>query len=217
LKKMSNEGDRSAKTVMDRITENLGSYKFGPSSSIDAGIDEDNSPMTYGFEALASDDKDNIVNELMKKSVIGDNFEQLHAVPTKMSRRAKKLLKKKEKEGTKGAGWFHMPATEMTAERKRDLKLIQMRSVIDSKALYRRNYQKTLPKYYEIGRVVDNPIDFYSSRIPKKQRKATIADELLADNELNNMCKMKYKEVMSRKLSRKRLIQRKNKQKEKKQ
>ncbi|KRZ51762.1 NADH dehydrogenase [ubiquinone] flavoprotein 1, mitochondrial [Trichinella nativa] len=182
---MSSEGDHPAKTVMNRITENLRAYKFGPSTSIDASIDEDDLPMTYGFEALVSDDKGNIVNELMKKSVIGDNFEQLHAVPTKMSRRAKKLLKKKEQQGTKGAGWFHMPATEMTADRKRDLQLIQMRSIIDSKAFYRRNFQKALPKYYEIGRVVDNPIDFYSSRIPKKQRKATIADELLADNELN--------------------------------
>lgn len=36
---------------------------------------------------------------------------------------------------------------------------------------------------FQVGTVVDNPVDFYSSRIPKKQRKRTIVEELLADAE----------------------------------
>ena len=35
----------------------------------------------------------------------------------------------------------------------------------------------------QMGRVVDNPVDFYHSRIPKKERKKTLVDELLADQE----------------------------------
>ncbi len=35
----------------------------------------------------------------------------------------------------------------------------------------------------QIGKVVDNAADFYHSRIPKKQRKKTLVDELLADAE----------------------------------
>ena len=31
---------------------------------------------------------------------------------------------------------------------------------------------------------MDNPVDFYHSRVPKKQRKRTLVDELLADAEL---------------------------------
>lgn len=31
--------------------------------------------------------------------------------------------------------------------------------------------------------MVDSPLDFYSSRIPKKERKRTIVEELLADAE----------------------------------
>lgn len=34
---------------------------------------------------------------------------------------------------------------------------------------------------FQIAKVVDNPADFYHSRIPKKQRKRTLVDELLAD------------------------------------
>ena len=35
----------------------------------------------------------------------------------------------------------------------------------------------------QMGRVVEGPADFYHSRIPKKQRKATLVDELMADAE----------------------------------
>ena len=32
-----------------------------------------------------------------------------------------------------------------------------------------------------MGTIVDNPIDFYSDRVPKKQRKQTILEELIED------------------------------------
>ena len=32
-----------------------------------------------------------------------------------------------------------------------------------------------------MGKVVENAADFYNGRIPKKQRKQTLVDELLAD------------------------------------
>ena len=35
----------------------------------------------------------------------------------------------------------------------------------------------------QFGQVVEAPADFYSSRIPKKQRKSTMVEELLADAE----------------------------------
>lgn len=36
---------------------------------------------------------------------------------------------------------------------------------------------------FQVGTVVDSPVDFYNSRMPKKQRKRTIVEELLADAE----------------------------------
>lgn len=35
----------------------------------------------------------------------------------------------------------------------------------------------------QVGTVVDNPVDFYHSRVPKKGRKRTMVEELLADAE----------------------------------
>ena len=37
------------------------------------------------------------------------------------------------------------------------------------------------PSSGQIGTVMDSPADFYHSRVPKKQRKQTIVEELLAD------------------------------------
>lgn len=36
---------------------------------------------------------------------------------------------------------------------------------------------------WQVGTVVDNPVDFYHSRVPKKARKRTMVEELLADAE----------------------------------
>lgn len=36
---------------------------------------------------------------------------------------------------------------------------------------------------FQVGTIVDSPADFYHARIPKKERKKTIVDELLTDSE----------------------------------
>ena len=38
-----------------------------------------------------------------------------------------------------------------------------------------------------MAKIIESPADFYSGRIPKKQRKATIVDELLADAEFKKL------------------------------
>ncbi|KFD48813.1 hypothetical protein M513_10297 [Trichuris suis] len=154
------------------------------------------------------------VVEAMKKAVVNPGFEKTAVLEPEKSKMAKRLARKVrelkfdrgmgkvvgmllqlEREKTMGAKWFQLPATEMNEERKRDLKVLQLRDAIDPTIHYRRNYRKQLPKYFEIGRVVDNPIDFYSSRIPKKQRKNTIVEELLADAEVRRRMKQKYSEI----------------------
>ncbi|RXN39334.1 deoxynucleotidyltransferase terminal-interacting 2-like protein [Labeo rohita] len=92
-----------------------------------------------------------------------------------------------------------MRAPELTEELKNDLKALKMRSAMDPKRFYKKNDREGLPKYFQVGTVVDNPVDFYSSRIPKKQRKRTIVEELLADAEFRSYNKKKYHEIMAEK------------------
>ena len=51
----------------------------------------------------------------------------------------------------------------------------------------------------QIGHIVDSPVDFYSDRIAKKDRKKTLVDELLADAEFKKFSKRKYVEIIDEK------------------
>jgi hypothetical protein len=52
---------------------------------------------------------------------------------------------------------------------------------------------------FQIGHVLDSPVDFYSDRIAKKDRKKTLVDELLADAEFKKFSKRKYVEIIDEK------------------
>lgn len=137
----------------------------------------------------------------LEKSLLHNpDFEKLHAIPPmEVSLKNIHKQRKLEREKTKGKKWYGLPATEMTEEVKHDLEVLQMRSVLDPKHFYKKNDLKVLPKYFQIGKVMDSPLDFYNNRLTKKERKKTIVDELLADVEFNKYNKKKYKEIISNK------------------
>lgn len=109
--------------------------------------------------------------------------------------------KKKNIKDTAGSNWFDMPATELTESVKRDIQLLKMRNALDPKRHYRRENTKSMPKYFQVGSIVEGPQDFYSSRIPTRERKETIVDELLHDSERRSYFKKKYLELQKSKMS----------------
>ncbi|NWR73722.1 TDIF2 protein, partial [Centropus unirufus] len=144
--------------------------------------------------------KDKKKDQLLQNSVITPDFEKKECVPPfRESLHQLKKQRRAEREKTTGDGWFGMKAPEMTSELKNDLKVLKMRASLDPKHFYKKNDRDGLPKYFQVGTVVDSPIDFYHSRIPKKQRKRTIVEELLADSEFRRYNKKKYQEIMSEK------------------
>lgn len=140
------------------------------------------------------------VDKVLRKSQVKAGFERLKKVPKyDESDQKLKTLRKRRRERTKGKDWFNLPAPEMTDEIRHDLEVIQMRSVLDPKRFYKKNDLKVLPKYFHIGKVMDSPLDFYNSRMTKKERKRTIVDELMADAEFSKYNKRKYKEIIDEK------------------
>lgn len=142
-----------------------------------------------------------ITKKVLENSIVlSPNFEKLHAVPpVEISDKNLRKQRKAEREQSKGKKWYGLPATEMTEEIKHDLEVLQMRSVIDPKHFYKKNDLKVLPKYFQIGKVMDSPIDFHSDRLTKKERKKTLVDELLADAEFSRYNKRKYNEIITEK------------------
>ena len=127
--------------------------------------------------------------EILKKSVLKPGFEQLESVPKGGSRVMQKRRNRLERAKTSGEGWFNMKAPEMTDEVRQNLEVLQMRGAIDKNRVYKKNDMRTLPKYFAMGTVVEHATDFYSSRIPKKQRKKTLVEELMADVEAKKQLK----------------------------
>ncbi|NXX32422.1 TDIF2 protein, partial [Nicator chloris] len=179
------------------------------SSSIDPGLNIKKLGGLYiSFDAknqkprssVTEPQKERKKDQLLQKSVITPDFERKECVPPyRESLHQLKKQRRAEREKTTGDGWFGMKAPEITSELKNDLKVLKMRASLDPKHFYKKNDRDGLPKYFQVGTVVDSPIDFYHSRIPKKQRKRTIVEELLADSEFRRYNKKKYQEIMSEK------------------
>ncbi|XP_022409048.1 deoxynucleotidyltransferase terminal-interacting protein 2 [Delphinapterus leucas] len=137
-------------------------------------------------------------NELLQKAVITPDFEKNYCVPRySESKHQRQKNRRQERQKTAGDGWFGMKAPELTDELKNDLKALKMRASMDPKRFYKKNDRDGFPKYFQIGTIVDNPADFYHSRVPRKQRKRTIVEELLADSEFRRYNRRKYSEIMA--------------------
>ena len=103
-----------------------------------------------------------------------------------------------EREKSKGEQWYGMPATEMTEEIKNDLEVLQMRGALDPKRFYKKNSLNVLPKYFQVGSYVNNPLDYHNQKGVSKKKKSLV-DELMADAEFQRFNKRKYTEIITEK------------------
>lgn len=93
-----------------------------------------------------------------------------------------------------------MKAPEITPEIKNELELIHLRHKLDPKRFYKRSEQKTLPKFFEVGKVIASPLEYYNDRPASGQKKtSTLVEELLADADFQKRVKRKRKEAILKK------------------
>lgn len=173
------------------------------SSSLQTGLDEDDVSYVKSRPETASRAELDVAmhggHETRKKlEAMAVGAKALEIEP-KLGKKARKKANKLEREKTKGAAWFGMGAPEITEETKRDLEVLQMRNAADPKRFYKKNDLKVLPKYFQVGQVIDSPADYYSDRVPNKMRKKTLVDELMADAEFKKFNKRKYAEIIEKK------------------
>ena len=100
----------------------------------------------------------------------------------------------KDREMTAGKNWGNMAKVELTEEIKADLRAIRLRNQIFKDRFYKTSDSKKLPEYFQIGTVVDDPRDS-RDRLTKKQRKGTIAQQFLEDDQANGFSKRKYESL----------------------
>ncbi|AAS53885.1 AFR514Cp [Eremothecium gossypii ATCC 10895] len=101
------------------------------------------------------------------------------------------------------ADWFQLPRPELTPELRRDLALIKHRAALDPKRHYRKEKWQ-VPERFSVGTVIEGTGEFYSSRLQNSQRKATMLETLLADDDSARYFRRRYAEVQVTKTSGKR-------------
>ncbi|KAG4301173.1 hypothetical protein PCANB_002425 [Pneumocystis canis] len=147
---------------------------------------------------------------ILEKSykVIDDRVDHLTEHKPSLSRKEKR----EEKEKTAGKDWFYMHKPELTQSLKTELKILKMRNVLDPKRHYKKDNNKELPKYFQIGTMIDDvlntPIeDFF------KKKTNTILDEILEDQDRRQYFKRKYNDIQKAKMSGKKAFYKKLKEK----
>lgn len=108
--------------------------------------------------------------------------------------------KKNEEKKNAGSKWFDMPKGELTPAVKRDFKVIEQRAALDPKRHYKKDKWKT-PEYFQIGTIVEGNTEYYSARLKNKERKQTILESVLHDEDTKHYFKRKYDEIQVKKTS----------------
>lgn len=102
----------------------------------------------------------------------------------------------------------------MSSELKCDLKLLKLRNVLDPHRHYRSDSTKALaPKFSQVGQVIEGPTEYFSSRLPRKERKRTFVEEVLANEKSTGRFKKQYDEIQASKRSGKKAYDKKLKKK----
>ncbi|KHJ32485.1 putative rrna-processing protein fcf2 protein [Erysiphe necator] len=114
-------------------------------------------------------------------------------------------MKKKaseEKKATAGTDWYNLPRTRLTPELKRDLQLLRMRDVLDPKRHYKKDSSRTnVPEFSQVGTIIEGPTEYFSGRLSNKQRKKTLVEETLENENITGRYKKKYNEIQAIKTS----------------
>ncbi|PSN71192.1 rRNA-processing protein FCF2 [Corynespora cassiicola Philippines] len=112
------------------------------------------------------------------------------------------LTVSQEKKATAGSNWFNLPATDLTPELRRDLQLLKMRNVLDPHRHYKKSDSKSdVPAFSQVGTIIEGPTEYYNARINKKDRKTTIMEEVMSQEQQAGRFKRKYDDYLKTKTS----------------
>ncbi|XP_050078310.1 deoxynucleotidyltransferase terminal-interacting protein 2 [Anopheles maculipalpis] len=139
------------------------------------------------------------VEQELKGAVLTPGIEKKEDIARlAMSDKALQKLNRLERKKTKGKNWFGLSAPEITPELENELALMKMRSILDPKQSFKRIDKRKTPKYFEIGKMIDSPLDHFNERGVKKLKSKSLVDELMADAEFQKYNKRKYAESLDR-------------------
>jgi hypothetical protein len=146
------------------------------------------------------DDEDMEINSKFSSKKIAEkknNFGEFAIKPMNFEYQQKKI-RREENLNTTGKDWFNMKAPEITPELKEDLKALQLKNIIDPSRFYKKSDSKKLPKFFQVGRIMENIIEGKKYRLKKHEVKNRIAEEILESDLAKNYSLRKFEELQGK-------------------
>ena len=113
--------------------------------------------------------------------------------PSKVNRELRKMERK-----TAGKGWFDMKAVEYTPELRREMRMLKLRGAYDPKRFYKNADTSKLPTHFQMGTVIGGAADYYSARLAKKDQKRTLAEEIMADKDIERVRRHRFAKIQEK-------------------
>lgn len=137
--------------------------------------------------------------ELADKRFIRPGFEQQYTLDyLHVGKRAQKKRNREARAQNAGADWFNIKAPELDDNIKLDLEVVKMRRALFKKHQYKRKATEEINPHFHLGKVIEDGSEFYSSRIPRKQRGTSIVDELVKDSQFMKSTKERYGNIVTK-------------------
>lgn len=158
---------------------------------------EEEMQLENNFSSKTNNIKQNLNNSILNKNLNQQEFGKYAIKPLTHEYQIKKQ-RREENLKTTGKDWFDMQAPEMTPELKEDLKALQLKSVIDPSRFYKKSDAKKLPKFFQVGRIVENITDGKKHRLRKSEVKNRLAEEILEADLAKNYTLRKFEELQGK-------------------
>lgn len=145
-------------------------------------------------------DFERIEKNLRQLPRLQNSFDKLDAPKVSESKSYALPKEKQPREGVTNEEWFSLPTPtgEFAHKVQRDLQLIKHRAALDPKRHYKKEKWKT-PERFAVGTIVEDKSEFFSSRLPRRQRGETMLSSMLRDSDQINYLKRKYGEIQQQK------------------
>ncbi|CCF57752.1 hypothetical protein KAFR_0D01060 [Kazachstania africana CBS 2517] len=207
--------DSSVDSLFDALKK--ASSKTKPVSEASIGLEENHNSDVLKLDSETKDTEkifEEIEVNLRKLPKLSTGFDKLAKEKNEKDEKLQLPQEEKHKSKNKSTsnGWFTLPKPDDNRRREiqRDLVLIKHRAALDPKRHYKKERWQ-VPGRFSIGTIIEDKTEFFSSRINKKERKQTIIESLMADDERNKYFKRKYNEIQLQKTSGKRAHYKKQK------
>eukprot|EP01084_Bolivina_argentea_P008662 16206_1 len=121
-----------------------------------------------------------LAEQTMKKALTNKmNIERKNYAPPLSS--LDHRIRKNRRGDNAGRKWFNMNAGKLTPANKLHFLMLKYRHMLYRDYKPSKVKEDFVPKYFEMGTIIEGPTEFYSSRLTRKQRRSSWANEYMSN------------------------------------